>query len=379
MMLKFKGLSGHKTKRVVFENVFSVLDSASLEQLKELTAKRRLIEESINETSCITEATAREMYGGLNSRHQQDLHKLEKYLPLLENLILHVDSVSASPNINRWISELKLRWTSTLSSSSIFRITGPKFFQIDSLKYELGMTLFLYGMTLRERAFEVISEDLQQSASLLKKAAGVYSYLNAEVLPSLHPILPPEKPPEATTILSSIMSLVCLAEAQAIAIMKAEKMEISAGVLSKLHYGVSQFLGEAIALLQSGFRDSKDISADFVDFIYASRILHELRSYRHLAETYKLSKQVGIAIGLLRRALDNVHKNMSGDPSWRTVFKNEVNVLSKMLRQYEEENGFVWHDKIPLDFELPPLEGTKMVTPTPYEPQRWERGLAFKT
>ena len=56
--------------------------------------------------------------------------------------------------------------------------------------------------------------DLQQCASLLKSAAGVYSYLNDEVLPSLQPILPPERPAEATTTLSSIMALMCLAEAQ---------------------------------------------------------------------------------------------------------------------------------------------------------------------
>lgn len=48
-----------------------MLDSVSLEHMKELTARRRLIEESINETSCITEATAREMSGGLTSRSQQ--------------------------------------------------------------------------------------------------------------------------------------------------------------------------------------------------------------------------------------------------------------------------------------------------------------------
>lgn len=55
----------------MFENVFSVRDPAGLEHLKELTARRRLIEESINETSCITEATAREMSGGLTSHCQQ--------------------------------------------------------------------------------------------------------------------------------------------------------------------------------------------------------------------------------------------------------------------------------------------------------------------
>lgn len=378
MMLQYK-LSGHKTKRIVFEDAFSVLDSASLEQLKELTAKRRFIEESINQTRCITEATAREMHGGLTSRRQQDLLRLEQYLPLLANLILQVESVSASQSINQQISYLKVQWTSALSSSSAFMLKGPKFYQIDSLKYELGMTLIVYGVTLRERAFEVLSEDLQQCASLLKSAAGVYSYLNDEVLPSLQPILPPEQPAEATTTLSSIMALMCLAEAQAIAIKKAETMEISAGALAKLHYGVSQFLVEASALLQSLSCQCKDISGSFVEFIHTCRTLHELRSCKHLAESYRQSDELGIAIGLLRRALATVPKNTPSEPSWRMVFKQEVKDISNTLEKYTEENGFGWRRKIPLDSELPALEGAKMATPIPYVPQKWEREIAFKT
>ena len=38
---------------------------------------------------------------------------------------------------------------------------GPKFFQIDSLRFELGMALFLYGAFLQERALEVLPTGLQ--------------------------------------------------------------------------------------------------------------------------------------------------------------------------------------------------------------------------
>ncbi len=57
--------------QMVFEDVYAARDSATLEQLKELSSKRRVIEESINESSFITEAIAREMYGGLTSQIQQ--------------------------------------------------------------------------------------------------------------------------------------------------------------------------------------------------------------------------------------------------------------------------------------------------------------------
>lgn len=55
----------------MFEDVYVACDSATLEQLKELSSRRRAIEESINESSFITEAIAREMSGGLVSRLEQ--------------------------------------------------------------------------------------------------------------------------------------------------------------------------------------------------------------------------------------------------------------------------------------------------------------------
>lgn len=57
--------------QIVFEEVYAARDSATLEQMKELSSKRTVIEESINESSSITDAIAREMSGGLTSRLQQ--------------------------------------------------------------------------------------------------------------------------------------------------------------------------------------------------------------------------------------------------------------------------------------------------------------------
>ena len=53
-----------------------------------------------------------------------------------------------------------------------------------------------------------------QSAALFRKAAGVYDSLAIEVLPHYQHVLPAERPPEATLNVSSVMSLICLAEAQ---------------------------------------------------------------------------------------------------------------------------------------------------------------------
>uniref|UniRef100_A0A5B7ASP1 BRO1 domain-containing protein n=1 Tax=Davidia involucrata TaxID=16924 RepID=A0A5B7ASP1_DAVIN len=378
MMLQFADPAKLKTKKIVFEDIYPTRDSGTLEQLKELSSKRRVIEESINESSSITEAIAREMSGGLTSHCEQDLQKLEQYLPLLENLVHHVDLVSNNSLMVRCMSDLKIRWNSALSSSSFFNLKGPKFFQIDCLRFELGMTLFLYGAMLREWALEVVPTDLVQSATLFRKAAGVYHYLAHEVLPSLQPSLAQERPPEAVSGVCSVMSLICLAEAQAITVRKAEEKGNTGSLLAKLHYGITQLLDEATVILHSATKECKDLSVRFVDFISSCKALHELRSYKYLAEGLKIAGQVGVAVGVLSYALINAQKKFPGEDSWRLVFKREIDEITGLLRKYEHENEFVWHEKIPIHDELPLPEGNKIVSFIPYHPQRWERALVFK-
>ena len=97
----------------------------------------------------------------------QVLQKLELYLPLLENLFFHIDLVSSNEQIVQWTTELKIQWTSALSSSSFFRLGGSRYFQIDDLRFEIVMTLFLYGAILRERASEVLPSGREYSLTII--------------------------------------------------------------------------------------------------------------------------------------------------------------------------------------------------------------------
>ncbi|KAM7468387.1 hypothetical protein LguiB_015949 [Lonicera macranthoides] len=378
MMLPFRDPSKLRTKKVVFEDIYPARDSGTLEQLKELSSKRRVIEESINQSNFITEAIAREISGGLTSHCEQDIKKLEQYLPLLENLVHNVGLVVENPQFARLTLDLKIQWSSALTSSPFFNLMGPKFFQINNLHFDLGMTLFLYGAILRDWASEVMSTDLVQSATIFRKAAGIYLYLSNEVLRSLQPALSSERPPEATPSLSNVLSLICLAEAQAVTIRKAEEKGNTGGLLAKLHYGVVQFLDDATVVLQSTIEECKYISLRLVEFISSCRALHELKSCKYLAEGLKSDGHIGIAVGVLQHALSNAQKNIPGEESWKLVFKQEIDNLTGLLRKYEHENEFVWREKIPDPDELPVLEGKKIVGVIPYNPQKWERELVFK-
>ncbi|XP_048137401.1 uncharacterized protein LOC115756576 isoform X2 [Rhodamnia argentea] len=316
------------------------------------------------------------MSGGLTSQNQQDLQKSKQYLPLLENLVFHVDMASNNTQMVRWISNLRIQWASALTGTLPFlNLMGPKYFQVNDIRFELGMNLFLYGAILRERAVEVMPEDLVQSATLFREAAGVYHHLSHCVLSSLQSANSVQRPPEATSYFTTVMSLICLAEAQIVTIMKAEEKRTTAGLLGKLHYGVSEFLDEATCLLTS---ELKDISARLLEYMSSCKALHELRSQKYLAEELRTAGQVGVAIGVLSEALINAKKRIPGEESWKVIVKKEIDEATETLRKLEHENEFVWHEKIASGDELPLPQGSRIVKIIPYHPTRCETPLVFK-
>lgn len=379
MLLHYQDPVKIKTKKVAFEETYYARDSGTLEQLKELTARRRAIEDFLNGTNQLTPAIAREMAGGISSPILQDLQKLERYLPLLENLVIHVEAANRSTQIFQWTSNLRIRWTSVILSSGPFGMSASKYFRVDDLRFELGMILFLYGGMLRERALEVLSTDLVEAATLFRKAAGVYQHMAQEVLPALQAVLPPERIPEATTSMATIMSCICLAEAQAVIVRKAEEKATSGGLLAKLHYGVVQLLEEASTILRVQSGDWNDVSDRFKRFINTSMALHEARSQRYIAFDYKKMENLGIAVGVLRYAMSKLQGKSPGEEAWRAVFKQEADALGDLLRKCENENDFIYREKPAGLDELPVLEGKKIVAALNYEPSRLDRDLVFVT
>ncbi|CAN6446107.1 unnamed protein product [Victoria cruziana] len=377
MLLQFHNPSKLKTKKVRFEDKIPALDCGTLEYLKDLSTRRKAVEESTNGTSFTPEVIRREMSGGLTSQFQRDLQTLEHYLPLLENLVLQIDKIGNKNCVFRWISELKLRWTSANNAPSVLNLGTSKFFQINNLRFELGMVLFLYGALSRQSALEAMSQDLAESCTLFRKAAGVYNYLAQDVFSVLQPFLPRERPIEVMTSMSNVMNLICLAEAQAVMTRKAEEKESSVSLLATLHYGVTELLLEANYILKSD-ADLHNVSNQLVAFIDLSGLLHQARSQKYVAIKLHDGGQIGLAIGVLRHAIDNMDGRTPSKEPWHAVFTQENNALRAVLKRYERENDFICHERIPDVYELPNLEGKKIIEAIHYAPTRLERDLMFR-
>lgn len=107
--------------------------------------------------------------------------------------------------------------------------------------------------------------------------------------------------------------------------------------------------------------------------------LHELKSGKHFAESLESEGEVGEAIGVLGRALAIAKKTtQSRDDTWKSTFKKEREQVTTLMNKYERLNKSMMLQRIPLEAELPLLQGEKIVKPITYLPTKKEKELNFE-
>ncbi|KAL0889592.1 hypothetical protein Bca101_013575 [Brassica carinata] len=343
-----------KTKQIVFGNVFKFTDKETKTEFN-ISLSRKQVEDSNNRSSHGIEAIVRE-----------DLVRIKAYIIFLRYMIDHMNKPCNLEISNRFTKNLKIQWSSGLNLDckssnglSLARIFQPKstpFFQSEDMLFELHMILFIYALKLREKAMALVSKDMVESTNAYREAAGVFDYVCKIGHDDWSSI---EKFPELTSPVCSSLKLLCLAEGQAVTANKAEEKGTSASLLAKLHYGVTQFVAEANASLSS-----KTNTQDYVSTLGA---LHELKSGKHLAESLESEGELGEAIGVLRRAVGRAKmKTKFRDDTWKSIFKKEREKVTTMMNKYECLNKTMMLQRIPLEADLPTLQGDKIVKLIPY-------------
>ncbi|CAH8360894.1 unnamed protein product [Eruca vesicaria subsp. sativa] len=356
-----------KTKKIDFGDVFKFTQKGTETEI-DISLYRKKVEDSINRSFYGVEAIVRE-----------DLVSIKQYLYILRRLVDHMNKPFTKELNNRFIKTLKLQWSSGLnldckssnglSLSSIFQLKSRIFFQSSDIMFEIYMILFIYALKLREKAMLLISTDMVETTKAYREAAGVFDYLCKIGRPDYSSI---KKFPELTSPVCSFLKLLCLAEGQAVTANKAEEKGTSASLVAKLHYGVTQFVAEANAsLLSKTNTQVKEISSQFSNYVSTLGALHELKSGKHLAESLESDGELGEAIGVLSRALARAKMTTQfRDDTWKSIFKKEREQVTTMTNKYERLNNSMMLQLIPLEADLPTLQGDKIVKLIPYIHQK---------
>ncbi|KAJ0230615.1 BRO1 domain-containing protein [Hirschfeldia incana] len=256
----------------------------------------------------------------------------------------------------------------TLSRKQVEDSINRGFHGVESSYYmlfELHMILFIYALKLREKAMVLVSKDMVESTKAYREAAGVFDYVCKIDHRDWSYI---EKFPELTSPVCSSLKLLCLAVGQAVTANKAEEKGTSASLVAKLHYGVTQFVAEAnAALLSKTNTQVKQLSSRFLDYVRTLGALHELKTGKHFAESLESEGELGEAIGVLRRALTKAKTTTQfRDDTWKSIFKKEIEKVSTLMNKYECLNKSMMVQRIPVEADLPTLQGDKIVKLIPY-------------
>ena len=152
-----------------------------------------------------------------------------------------------------------------------------------------------YAAAVRERGLEMVAEahgggdpgrsaagegeaggvSDAEAAKWLRRAAGVYAFCEAHVLPPMRHKLPAERPAEALPSCALAMQTLCLADAQFIVANHAQQKGSSPKLAASLWQGASDLYEQASKVLKTNLGDynhlSKRLQAYFGEYMRPPR------------------------------------------------------------------------------------------------------------
>ena len=324
---------------------------------------------------------------------------VEKYVPLLESLVRKKDNV-ALVNQSR---NLRYRWNSPLEGRG-------NAFSLEDIEHERGMAWMLRAACKRQEAVcavaerpraqptptrheeddervvpiggsvlstptatpsvsvnapkttpltgggtpkspgPVLGEAAPVVATILREAAGVYKHAALDVLPPLKHSLGGLRPNELLASMADAMRCVCLAEAQAATVRRAEEKGTGHALLCKLHIGAGDLFKRADVALNEHVSDFNFFSRKLQAYIYLGQAMHRARAYRALAEEAWEATEVGEAIALMNEADKQLQRGRDAASEtdwWRHAALEESEAAVALRGKYVRENELVFFEKVP--------------------------------
>ncbi|KAL7748442.1 hypothetical protein RI367_006135 [Sorochytrium milnesiophthora] len=198
--------------------------------------------------------------------HQDIIKAVQGYLPYLFAL----DANMKTHDYDCVKMPIEFAWKSVLCKGAM-----KPTFTIPSIEFELHYTLLVLGFALYNHGAELTgrssssdtANQLAQASECILRAAGVFQYIEREVAPRWIN-LPSERPPEILKPAATALFMMCLADAQSLAVAKAVAAgTTSPGLLAKLCVDCAKKLAAAHEALRGMEYDYKDVSDSFRTYL----------------------------------------------------------------------------------------------------------------
>ncbi len=317
-------------------------------------------------------------------------HDIEKHIEMFERYLSLLHQFIVAANTKHWSMKTStgcFQWSSPVSC-----LPSSSHASLPHVLLEFTMSLCFYAAALQENAWKILQKttkteeeseadcaaNLTAAAALLRKSAGVYTYIRNNVLPEIEtkealpavkntPFLPLEVDGTAVEVLEAM----ALAAAQGIAAERAERKGASLTAIAAVHRGAVDLYEGASAILKVAV-DTPGTPAPSERvriWLALSAEIHAIKALRAQAGICKDDGELGQAVACLKDAILRVQRCLNviataknESAGWRAPFLVELQRLESVHAVYDKERSVVYVQAI-ASVVPPPLEGKIIVGP----------------
>lgn len=290
------------------------------------------------------------------------ISSIEEYLPLLRAVISQHERQEIAE-----VSKLSFKWRSILSKGICMSLTASitekpvianSSIWFEAINVLLTLAYAWIGMANKMvgSLATVTEAGCTEGADLLARAAGVFKLLATNWLPRWR-----DKkgniPPECTVDLLLCLAELMLADANRLAMIKAQRRGMSSAILIKLASSVQTGYEQAASQLRRLRKsDADELAEPFRDYVSDGVILGEAQLLRRYAELKHEEGENGLAVASITHAANDLVKCLRSN--WIPYKK----AAGEMLPEYEELrknyvriNNNVTYQRVP---EIPELKSS---------------------
>jgi len=298
-----------------------------------------------------TLSTMRHIALKLGEKSESSLEHMAKYYDQLSNLTQKIPTQEL---------QIPFKWQDAFSKGSVFggRIT----LTVSSISYEMVATLFNYGaMCTQVAAAQNLEseEGLKKANKHLQTAAGIFNQLKDRVVAAIEQEPTPDLEPETLTLLSAI----CLAQAQELVVQKALKDKMKESIIAKLSKHADDLFSDVLKNMQKeSVRSLWD--KDWVAVVSGKQALYNGLAQYHQSRVCNAEKAIGEEISRLQYALELFTAAEKRAGYTIGCSKDWYKRSNNYLTEAKKDNDFIYHERIPEVGKLAPVGKAAVVKAT---------------
>ncbi|KAL0831687.1 hypothetical protein ABMA28_001234 [Loxostege sticticalis] len=256
--------------------------------------------------------------------------------------------------------QIPFKWKDAFDKGSIFG--GRMSLTISSLAYERMCVLFnMAAMQSGVAAQEPLDteDSLKLAAKLFQQAAGIFSYLKANIMMAVHQETTPDLNPDTLGALAQLM----LAQAQEVIAYKCIRDEMKESMVAKVCAQCEELYTDALRSLQ---KDSlKPLwERDWIPTVSAKQM-----AFRGLAHFYqslvcRANKMVGEEISRLQFAVEQL-RGAASRVGQAGFLQEQATRAARHLAEATKDNDFIYHERVPDVRQLEPIARASVAKPLP--------------